>query len=75
MSGKRQKRNQYQLTFTWEGRGEASMTHEGGTEPQTAIRETERPADDERLMEEVCQRDNLMKALKHVRQNSLNGWI
>ena len=34
----------------------------GGTEPPAAKRETERPAEDERLMEVVCDRENLWKA-------------
>jgi RNA-directed DNA polymerase len=41
----------------------------GGTEPPAAKRETERPAEDERLMEVVCNRENLWKALTKVQAN------
>jgi RNA-directed DNA polymerase len=40
-----------------------------GTEPVVASRETESPAETERLMEEVCQRENLFKALSRVQGN------
>ena len=69
MGGKRQKMIQLELAFPAEGRGEALKAVEEGTEPPAAEGDTERPATDERLMEEVCQRDNLKRALKRVRQN------
>ena len=68
MGGKRQK-NQLLLTFMQEGRGEAPTAGMGGTEPPAAKREPESPAEDERLMEVVCDRENLWKALRRVRAN------
>lgn len=69
MTGKRQKPVQLRLAFAEEGRGEAPMTAEEGTEPVMASSETESPAEAERLMEEVCQRENLVRALDRVRGN------
>lgn len=40
-----------------------------GPELYRAARRPESPASTERLMEEVCERENLMKALKRVREN------
>ncbi len=68
MIGKRQK-NQLELAFTAERRGEASETLSGGTEPSVVERETESPASTERLMEEVLEAENLRLALKRVKGN------
>jgi len=68
MSDKRQK-NQLVLAFTEEGRSEAPKTSQGGTESLTAKCETERPARQEQLMEEVCERDNCWQAYKRVKAN------
>ena len=51
------------------GGGEASDAASQGTDPLAATRGTERPADIQRLMEEVCQRENLNKALREVKVN------
>jgi RNA-directed DNA polymerase len=67
MDGKQQK-TQLELAFPAARRGEAPKTAEEGTEPFTAKSATERPAT-ERLMEEVCERENLNKALRRVRSN------
>lgn len=69
MTGERQKTTQMRLAFPEEGRGEAPMASGEGTEPVMASRETESPAETERMMEEVCQRENLEKALSRVRAN------
>jgi RNA-directed DNA polymerase len=71
VSGKRQKTQykQLELAFGTEGRGEASRAVREGTEPRTAKREAESPAGDELLIEEVCERSNLIKAWKRVRAN------
>jgi len=68
VSGRRQK-TQMKLAFTAESRGEAPMAAGGGTEPPTGKHGTESPASTERLMEEVCEQENLRKALKRVRRN------
>ena len=68
MSRKRQK-NQMLLAFMAESRGESPMAASEGTEPPMAKREPESPTTTDSLMEEVCQRDNLWKALKRVQAN------
>jgi lactate racemase len=61
MSDKRQK-NQLVLAFLEEGRGEAPNRSQEGTESLTAKRGAESPAIGERLMEEVCERENCKQA-------------
>ena len=68
MGVKRQK-NQMLLAFMQESRGEAPMACVGGIEPPMAKQEPESPAEDERLMEAICDRENLWKALTKVRSN------
>ena len=70
MNDKRQK-NQLQrlLAFTEEGRSEAPRTPRGGTESFTANCETESPARTEQRMEEVCGRENCLRALRRVKAN------
>jgi len=65
----KQQKNQMKLAFSAEGRGEAPKAAGGGTEVARAGHGTESPASPEYLMEEVCQRDNLVRALKRVRAN------
>jgi RNA-directed DNA polymerase len=69
VSDKRQKIQQLQLAFTSESRGEAPMADVRGTEPPAAKRQPESPADTEWMMEAVCDRENLWKALKRVQAN------
>ena len=70
MNDKRQK-NQLQmaLAFTGEGRSEAPRAPREGTESFTAKCETESPAREEQLMEEVCGRENCQQALRRVKAN------
>ena len=68
MSDKRQK-IQYELAFAEERRGEAPRPDGEGTESLAAKRPAESPAETERLMEEVVERENLKEALKRVRAN------
>jgi len=68
MSDKRPK-NQMQLAFPEERRGEAPRPDGEGTESLTAKRPAESSAETERLMEEVVERENLREALKRVRAN------
>ncbi|WP_062604048.1 group II intron reverse transcriptase/maturase [Caballeronia calidae] len=51
------------------GRGEAPMAADRGAEPMTANPEPESPSACDRLMEEVCERENLKQALKRVKAN------
>jgi len=70
MSDKRQN-NQLQmaLAFTGEGRSEAPKARREGTESFTAKRACEDPVSSEQVMEEVCSRENLLRALQRVRSN------
>lgn len=70
MSDKRQK-NQLQmlLAFTDEGRSEAPKTRREGTESLTAKRGYESAALPELVMEEVCGRENCLRALRRVKAN------
>ncbi|MEK7351944.1 MAG: group II intron reverse transcriptase/maturase, partial [Nitrospirota bacterium] len=68
MDGERQKTME-QLSFPEKSRGEAPRVAGEGIEPSTAKREAESPASTAHLMEEVCERENLKKALKRVRSN------
>src|SRR5262249_7873102 len=68
MSGMRPK-TQDHLASPAGHRGEPPGTDRGGTEPPVARRDTQSPALDERLMEEVCERDNLERAWQRVREN------
>ena len=72
MGARRQKTRYRQtlLAFSAESRGEAPTTAGEGTEAPAASREAESPAKaTEHLMEEVCRRDNCVKALRAVRRN------
>ena len=69
LMGRKRQKNQLELAFMAEGRGETPNAASEGTELSTAKHDTESPASTEHLMEEVCQRENLKKALKRVRQN------
>ena len=68
MGAKRQK-IQMELAFMAESRGEAPMAGHKGTEVPMAKRQPEDPALTVLLMEQICQRENLRKALQRVRQN------
>jgi RNA-directed DNA polymerase len=58
-----------ELAFMAECRGEAPKAAHKGTEVSMAKRESEDPALPILLMEQICQRENLRKALQRVRQN------
>src|ERR1700726_2006493 len=63
-------RNQHMvLAFDEEYRGEAPNGLAGGTESLAAKRGTESRAIGERLMEEVCERENCKQALARVKAN------
>ena len=71
MSGRRQKiqSKQLLLAFAAGGRGETPDPDRQGTEPLTAKRAPESPAFEERLLEEICDRENLQVAWKRVQAN------
>src|SRR6516162_3648459 len=68
MSGKRQK-IQYSLALKPVDPGATSVRGYQGTEPVVAKPASQSPALTEQLMEEVCDRANLTRAWKRVRQN------
>ena len=68
MGTKRQK-IQLELAFMAESRGETPMAADKGAEASKAKRTPEDPALPVLLMEEICQRENLRRALQRVRQN------
>ena len=68
MSDRRQK-NQLELAFPAESRSEAPTATEEGTESLAAKHRAESPAITERLMEEVCERENCKQAFRRVRVN------
>jgi RNA-directed DNA polymerase len=68
MSEKRQKTGE-QLALPFAGGSEASLSEPEGTEALRVRRETEDPAGNHRLMEEVCEQGNRREALKRVRAN------
>src|SRR6266849_2281862 len=71
MSDRRQK-NQLVLAFPAESRSEAPMAVGKWTESLAAKRRTESPAITERLMEEVCERENCKQAMARVRANKVS---
>src|SRR3954452_25470047 len=68
MDDKRQK-NQLELAFMEEDRGEAPRGLPGGTESSAGKRGTESPAIAEQLMEEACGLGNCKRVLKRVKAN------
>src|SRR5260370_4788897 len=66
MDLKRDKRQNIQkkLDFSSEPTGEARQAGREGTESRQAMHEPESPANTIRLMEEICERGNLMQALR-----------
>jgi RNA-directed DNA polymerase len=68
MSDKRAK-IQKKLAFSPETKGEAPKTGSEGTESLAAKRSAESPAETERMMEEVVERENLLEAWKRVKAN------
>src|SRR5215470_3995879 len=68
MTGTRQT-IQYSLALELGDQGETPVSGSQGAEPFVAKPAPESPASTEQLMEEVCDRENLVRAWKHVRQN------
>jgi RNA-directed DNA polymerase len=67
--GDKRQNNQLWLAFSEEGRSEAPKAPGEGSETHTAKRISESPAKDEQLMEEVCERENCLRAFKRVKSN------
>lgn len=66
--GKRQE-NQMELDFSTGPKSEAQRKVEEVVETSVAAHKEESPAGSERLMEEVCKRENCLQALARVRSN------
>src|SRR6202163_1305292 len=60
---------QMQLDFSSAPTGEARVAGREGTESSGVMNGTENPASTNRLMEEVCERENLKAALQRVKAN------
>jgi RNA-directed DNA polymerase len=67
--GDKWQKNQLELAFTDESRSEAPRVSAEGTESLAVKRSAESLAIGERLMEEVCERDNCKRALARVKAN------
>src|ERR1700751_4160145 len=65
----KQQNIQMQLDFSLALTGEAREAGREGTEASGAMKGTENPASTNRLMEEVCERENLKAALQRVKAN------
>ena len=73
--GDKRQNNQLRLAFGEETRSEAPQSPGEGTETPTAKRMIESPASTSRLMEEVCERENLKEALRRVKANKGSAGI
>jgi RNA-directed DNA polymerase len=65
----KQQNIQMELDFSSVLTGEAREAGREGTESSGATNGTENPASTSRLMEEVCERENLKEALRRVKAN------
>jgi hypothetical protein len=61
---------QHELAFEDAGRGEAPRSSEGRVESTTAGLGTESQANTDKLIEEVCEKENLKEALRRVKANA-----
>jgi RNA-directed DNA polymerase len=66
---------QSRLDFSSTPTGEARQARGEDIESFSAAHEPEHPADTSRIMEEVCERENLKKALRQVRSNKGSAGI
>jgi RNA-directed DNA polymerase len=66
---------QFELDFSFTRSGEACRTGREETELPLATHDTERPANTNRWMEEVCERNNLKEALRQVKANKGSAGI
>jgi RNA-directed DNA polymerase len=71
----KQRNIQAELDFSSTPAGEACGTGREETESQLVAHDTESPAKTDRLMEEVCERENLKEALRQVKANKGSAGI
>ena len=69
LRSKKRQNIQMELDFSSQPAGEAREAGREVTESHLAMNEPESPASTNRLMEEVCERENLMEALRRVKAN------
>lgn len=67
--GEERQKNQMKLAFMAESEGEARAADREGTEARIATRQDESLTRSEHVMEEICERENLKRALKRVKAN------
>jgi RNA-directed DNA polymerase len=67
--GDKRQNIQLELDFSFTPAGEACKADREETESLAAMRAPESPANTNRLMEEVCERENLREALRRVKAN------
>ena len=75
LKDEQQQNIQLELDFSSALTGEARKTGREGTESFRATSGTENPASTNRLMEAVCERENLKGALRQVRANKGNPGV
>ena len=68
----RRQKTQLELAFEDAGRGEALRSSEGRVETTVAGLGMESQADTDRLIEEVCEKENLKEALRRVKIGSFS---
>src|SRR5450755_2581929 len=71
----KQQNIQLELDFSSTPAGEAREARREETESRLTAHDTESPADTNRLMEEVCERENLKEALRRVKANKGSAGI
>src|SRR5450631_2218267 len=71
----KQQNIQLELDFSSTPAGEAREAGREETESRLTAHDTESPADTNRLMEEVCERENLKEALRRVKANKGSAGI
>jgi RNA-directed DNA polymerase len=71
----KQQKNQLPLAFMIDEEVKPELSVSKGAETSIAKRTPQSPTSTERLMEEVCERENLKKALKRVKANKGNPGI
>ncbi len=69
LKSNKQRNIQTELDFSSTQAGEAGETGREEIELQLAVHDTESPARTNRLMEEVCERNNLKEALRRIKAN------
>ena len=66
---------QTELDFSSTPTGEARETGREVTEALSTVSDPESPASTNRLMEEVCERENMKEALRRVKANKGSGGV